>query len=126
MKHSQLTGFFICLALIGVCFLPWVYIESKNILVTGLSAPHTNFGKPGLMIVIMSVCCAICFALPYIVLKRFNVFFTAFMMGWSIRNFIILTACFMGECPKKYPAIYFLPILCLACLLAALLYKKKL
>ena len=49
MKYSNYFGVIFSVMVIGVCFLPWVYIESINTTVTGLQTGVTNFGKPGLM-----------------------------------------------------------------------------
>jgi len=40
------VGFLATLALIAACFFPWVFIESKNITVTGIESAGTTFGKP--------------------------------------------------------------------------------
>ena len=35
------------IVLMAACFFPWVIIESKNIMVSGVEAKGTSFGKPG-------------------------------------------------------------------------------
>ncbi|HEX6914983.1 MAG TPA: hypothetical protein VF145_07060, partial [Chitinophagaceae bacterium] len=87
MKHSQLTGIIAAALLIVVCFFPWAYIESRNIMVTGMSAVGTNFGKPGLMNILVSSFAIILFAIPKVWAKRTNIFTGMFNLGWSIRNF---------------------------------------
>ncbi len=76
-------------------------MAEKNITITGLSAPGTMFGKPGLMHFILGVPLIIFFLIPKIWAKRINVFTAAINLAWSFRNYILLTTCFMGECPEK-------------------------
>jgi hypothetical protein len=101
MKYSQLFGVIIVITLAAICYVPWSYIPDKNILITGMSAPGTMFGKPGLMHLILGVPLIILFIIPKIWAKRINVFIAAINLAWSIRNYILLTTCFMGECPHR-------------------------
>ena len=48
MKYSQPIGIAATLTLMAVCFLPWSFVVSQQITVTGFHAPGTNVGKPGL------------------------------------------------------------------------------
>jgi hypothetical protein len=123
MKYSQLIGIIAALGIIAVCFLPWSYIESRDITVTGMSAPNTNFGKPGLMNIIIMSAGILCFATPRIWTKRLNIFLTLFNLAWSIRNYIVVSGCLMGECPVKKPALYMLIVLSAIVLLMAVLPK---
>lgn len=125
MKYSQLIGILAALALIACCFFPWSYIESKQLVVTGMSAPGTNFGKPGLMNIYVSAVSILLFAIPRIWAKRTNVFFTIFNLAWSIRNFIIVSGCLMGECPEKRPALYLLLVFSALMLVMSVLPKME-
>lgn len=113
MKYSQLIGIAAVLALAGVCFLPWVYIASVKITVTGFYAEGTNFGKPGMMSMFLGTACIIFFLTPKIWAKRANVFISAILFAWSIKNFIILSSCLAGDCPEKKAGLYLQLILCL-------------
>ncbi|HVX28674.1 MAG TPA: hypothetical protein VHB70_20155 [Parafilimonas sp.] len=101
MKYSQLLGVIAVILLALVCYLPWSYIPEKSITITGMSAPGTMFGKPGLMHLVLGVPLLIFFIIPKIWAKRTNVFIAAINIAWSVRNYILLTTCFMGECPQK-------------------------
>lgn len=111
MKYSQQTGIIAALLLIVICFLPWSYIVSRQLTVTGLSAVGTNFGRPGLFNIVIAVIAILLFTIPRIWAKRTNVFIGAIGLAWSIRNYIILSTCMLGECPEKKPALYALVIL---------------
>jgi hypothetical protein len=108
MKYSQLIGILAAIGVITVCYLPWTFIESRNLVISGMHAPETNFGRPGLMNIYVTSFSIILFAIPRIWAKRTNVFATIFNLAWSIRNFIIVAGCLMGECPVKKPALYLL------------------
>jgi hypothetical protein len=108
MKHSQLIGIIAVLALIGICFMPWVFIASKNIIVTGFEAPDTSFGRPGYLNVILSTVCLIFFIIPKIWAKRTNVFIAAINLAWAFRNYLLLSSCLLGECPEKKAGLYLL------------------
>ena len=55
MRNMKWIGFGAAILLIVSCFTPWVFIESKNITVSGIDATGTNFGKPGYFHLLMTV-----------------------------------------------------------------------
>jgi len=126
MKYSQLIGIIATLALVITCYQPWVYVQSKDLLITGMHAPGTNFGRPGLMHVILSVVMIVFFALPKAWAKRINIFVATFNLAWAIKNYIILSTCYVGECPQKKIAIYLLLALSILILLMTFFPKIKL
>ncbi len=126
MKYSQQTGIVAALLLVVICFLPWSYIVSRQLTITGLSAVGTNFGRPGLFNIVMAVIAIVLFTIPRIWAKRTNVFIGAIGLAWSIRNYIILSTCMLGECPEKKPALYALVILAATVQLMTLFPKIEL
>ncbi len=121
MKHSQTIGILAALATMAVCFLPWVYIPSKQITVTGFQSLGTDFGKPGLFSMVMSIIMLILFSIPAIWAKRTNLFVGALNIAWSFRNYILLTTCIMGECPEKKPGLYLLLLMALCMMIMTML-----
>ena len=97
--------------------MPWVTIASKDLVVTGMNAKGTDFGTPGKVNLFFSTIMAVFFVLPKVWAKRTNVFLGALNFSWSIRNYIVLTTCMMGECPEKKPALIALVLLCAITLL---------
>jgi uncharacterized membrane protein YuzA (DUF378 family) len=126
MKYSQQAGLLAAVFLIIVCFLPWTYIVSRQITITGLSAMGTNFGKPGLFNIAMSAIALFLFSVPRLWAKRTNVFVCAINLSWSIRNYIILSTCMLGECPEKKLALYVLVALAAVMQLMALFPRIEL
>ena len=94
------------ITLVISCFMPWVVIGSKNIVVSGVDATGTSFGKPGYFHFVMTGIFILFMLIPRIWSKRANLLITGFNVAWAFRNFIIISACHMGECPEKKPGIY--------------------
>ena len=126
MRHSQLLGVMTVIILAGVCYMPWSFIPAKNILVTGLNAPGTMFGKPGLMHFVLGAVLILFFIIPKIWAKRINVFIAAINFAWSIRNYILLSTCFMGDCPKIKIGLYIANLFCIIILIMTFLPDLKL
>ena len=106
MKYSQTIGIVAALAMIALCFLPWSFIASQQLTISGMQAKGTNFGKPGLVNLILCTLMVILFLIPAIWSKRANVFLAALNLAWAFRNYLLLSSCMMGECPEKKPALF--------------------
>jgi len=126
MKHSQTIGIVLCLILFYFTTLPLVVIDTNHITVTGWSSTGTNFGLPGKFIMYIGTLAIIFFALPFIWAKRFNMAFAALLIAWTIRNFIVLSTCQMGECPHKQFALYACIVVSFGILIMTFLPKIKL
>ena len=88
-----------------------------------MNATGTDFGTPGKMNLIFTLIMAVFFALPKVWAKRINVFIGALNFSWSVRNYIVLTTCLMGECPEKKIALIALVVLAAITLLMTFLTK---
>ena len=117
MKYSQPIGVIAALGIIGICFLPWIYIASIHTTVTGLYAEGTSFGKPGLLNIFFSALSLIFFLIPKVWSKRANVFIATINFAWALRNYILLAGCLAGECPEKKVGLYLLLLASLIVLL---------
>jgi len=120
MRWMKWVGVASCFLLIISCFIPWVFIAFKNITVTGIDATGTNFGKPGYFHLIMSLFFLFFHFTPRVWAKRSNLLVAAVNLGWAIRNYFIISACEMGECPIKKAGIIILIPASLLMLVAAL------
>ncbi|HEX8277094.1 MAG TPA: hypothetical protein VF540_00300 [Segetibacter sp.] len=126
MRYSNYIGIIAAIVLIGCCFLPWVHIDSIKTTITGIRTEPTNFGKPGLLHIFFSFVSIILFLLPAIWAKRTNLFMGAFNFAWSIRNFLLMSHCELGECPHKLLGIYTIIPLAALLLIMTLLPDIKL
>jgi hypothetical protein len=111
--------------LIYSCFMPWVTIESQNIMVTGMKAEAINFGKPGLLHIVLSVIMMMLLLLNKIWSFKTAFFISAFNIAWSLRNFISISACSAGICPTKHIALYIILIAPVAATVFLLLINKE-
>ncbi|MEP7372012.1 MAG: hypothetical protein ABI675_01410 [Chitinophagaceae bacterium] len=106
MRWMKWTGIAAAILLIISCFLTWVTIPSKNIVVSGVDATGTSFGKPGYFSLLMTFFFIVCTVLPRLWAKRINLLFTAMNLAWAIRNYFIISACQGGDCPEKQAGLY--------------------
>ena len=87
-------------------FFPWLVIHSKQIVVSGLDATGTRYGKPGLFSLLFI---SLFFILNFILRNwahRSCIILAALNMGWTFRNFALLSMCYGGECPQRQIAFY--------------------
>jgi len=119
-------GLLATLALIIACFSPWVFIESKNITISGIEATGTTFGKPGYFHFLMAAFYLIFHFTPRIWAKRSNLLVAALNTAWAVRNYFIISACAGGECPEKKAALYIVLASSILMLVAALFPDMKL
>jgi len=94
------------IVLILACFMPWVTIDSKNIIISGVDATGTSFGKPGYMHFLLAAISIILLLIQKTLAIRVAIFLTAFNAAWSVRNFIVISACYGGICPEKQAGLY--------------------
>jgi hypothetical protein len=126
MRWMKWIGLAAAGLLIISCFIPWVFIESKNITVTGIDAAGTSFGKPGYFHLLMSIIFLLFSFTPKVWAKRSNLLVTALNIAWAVRNYFLITACQMGDCPEKKPGIYLILLASLLMMAAALFPDMKL
>ena len=126
MRWMKWTGLAAVILLIISCFLKWVVIPSKNIIVSGVNAAGTSFGKPAYFHFFFSVFFILFTLVPRIWAKRVNLVVTAMNMAWAIRNYFVISACRGGECPEKHNGIYLIIVASLLMLASALFPDIKL
>lgn len=111
-----------CIALVAVCFIPWVYYKSIHETFTGYHVTKfvtgVYYGKAGIFITVFS---AIIFLLTIWKnngAKKVSLFAAALLFAYCIRTYILFTgSLFEGEV-VKLPGIYlivFLSFILLVC-----------
>ncbi len=125
MSKNSLTGIGAAVIIIISAFLPWLTIESKHLVFTGLQTAGSTFGEPGKLNIILAVIAAVLFALQRLWAQRINIVITAFLMVWTFRNFILFARCEMGECPHKEIGLYLSLIGAVVAFLSVLVRGKK-
>jgi hypothetical protein len=126
MRYSKWLGLLSVILLISCAFFPWVTIESKNLVITGLDTRGTNFGKPAMFHFVLAALFLICNFTNRIWAKRLNLLIAALNLGWALRNILILGGCMAGECPARQPAIWIMLIASVLMLLSAVFPDMKL
>lgn len=113
------------LLFLASCFFPWVVIESKNIVVSGVQAGGTRWGKPGYFSLLFIAFYLVLNFVPTNWAHRSALVFAALNFGWSLRNFFLLSICQGGECPARQPFFYVYILTAGLLLLLVLLRKVK-
>lgn len=126
MRYMKWIGLAAATLLIISCFTPWVFIESRNITVSGVESNGTNFGKPGYIHLVLTVLFLFCSFVPRVWAKRLNLLVTGLNVGWAIRNYFLISACMGGECPIRKTGLYVVMLASLILLIAALFPDIKL
>lgn len=125
MRNLKWIGFAAAIMLVAACFMPWVFIESRNITVSGVESGGTNFGKPGYFHFVLAAVFLICSFTPKIWAKRLNLFITALNLGWAVKNFFMIAACSGGECPVRQTGIWLMLVAAVLMLLSAFFPDMK-
>ena len=126
MRYMKWIGLAAAALLITACFMPWVWIESRNFTVTGTDSGGTSFGKPGYFHLVLVTAFVICTITPRVWAKRLNLLITALNIGWALRNFLIIAGCSGGECPVRKTGIWLMFLASVLMLVSALFPGMKL
>lgn len=83
------------IAIIVICFVPWVHYNSINTTFTGMNVTKFStgvyYGKAGKIIAIFASASLLFTLLPFTILKRANMFVSAFLFAYCIRTYILFT-----------------------------------
>ena len=126
MRYMKWIGLLAVILLLISCFLPWVIIPSKNIIVRGVDSTGTNFGKPGYAHFVLGFFFIIFHFIPKLWAKRVNLLIVALNIAWAVRNYFIISMCRTGECPEKQIGLWLVLTASGLMLIAALLPDVKL
>lgn len=121
MRYSTVLGVGAFLLLVAACCMPWVLIPSKSLIISGIDATGTRYGKPGYVHLLLSVFFLVFTLVPRVWAKRANLLVVAFNLAWTIRNFLLLSLCRGGECPERLTGLYLVAVAGLLMLISALL-----
>ena len=121
MRYMKWIGLLAVVLLIVSCFLPWVIIPSKNIMVSGVDSTGTNFGTPGYAHFVLGFFFIIFHFIPKLWAKRVNILVVALNIAWAVKNYFIISMCRTGECPEKQIGLWLVLVASVLMLIAALL-----
>ena len=125
MKKVKWLGLFAAALLIISSWLPWAYIESRSITITGLNSTGTNFGAPAYFHLMMVAIFIPLTLIPKLWAKRLNLFVVAINTSWMLRNILVLSICRGGDCPERKMGIYLMVFSSIVMLISALFPDMK-
>jgi hypothetical protein len=111
--------------LIAACFLPWMTVEARDITISGIDTTGTTFGKPAYFHFFWVGLYLLFLLLNKIWSRRVAMGVAAFNFAWAVRNFLIIPACQMGECPVRKVGLYLLLLSSFVLLFAGLVGPVK-
>lgn len=106
MKYSQWIGIVASIILVIAGFLPWTYHPDLNKNFTGFFSENNVYGKPGYVLVVMSIITIVFFAIQRVWAKRWNMFICALVLSYAIKSFIMFSGCYRGICPDKLAGLW--------------------
>jgi hypothetical protein len=106
MKHSQWIGVGAAVLVIAGCFLPWAYFPDLHEDFTGFFSEQNRYGRPGKVLIVFCGVEILLFLIPKIWAKRANLFIGAVTLAWSIKSYMLYTACYKGICPERRLGIF--------------------
>ena len=126
MKYSTSIGITAALLLVIACFLPWAYYPDLHLSFTGFFSQDNYYGKPGKLLVFFALVAILLFLVPRIWAKRFNILFTVLAFSFSVKTYMLFTACYKGICPEKKAGIFLILVATVIMVVAAVLPDLKL
>lgn len=123
MSKTNLAGLTAAVVIIASVFLPWLSIESRHLVFTGLQTKGSTFGEPGRLNIVFAVIAGILFIAGKKWAQRVNLFFSGFLVAWTFRNMILFARCEMGECPQLKIGIYLSLAAAIVALVCVLIFK---
>lgn len=110
-------------AIIAAAFFPWVTVPSQNLVITGMDAQ--KYGSPSLLHFFFTGVVIFFSLFRGRWAQMGSVLAAALNAAWAFRNFLLLSACVMGECPVVHLPLYTLIIFSPIMLIAALFPGRK-
>jgi len=126
MKYSQWIGIAAAFLLVGACYMPWAYFPDVGKDFTGFFSENNAYGKPGKIFIFLCCFAVPLFLIPRIWAKRTNLVVCALIFAFSLKTYILYTACYRGICPVKHIGIFLVLLASIIMTAAAALPDVKL
>lgn len=92
--------------LMAACFMEWIVVEGRGIVITGVDSGSMGLGKPGYMHIVLTAFFLVFSFIPRLWAKRWNLAVVALNIGWGLRNYFLIAICRGGECPEVKPGLW--------------------
>ncbi len=119
MKWMKWVGMAAALVLIASCYMKWTWHPDIEEYFTGLYSKDGMLGRPGIFIRFVAVIYILFQLIPKVWAKLINILFSAILVAYCIRSFLIYTACAGGICPEKQPGIWVMVVSAVVVLIAS-------
>lgn len=120
MKYTKWIGLAGAALLIIASFMPWVTIASHQLVISGVDATGTNYGKPAYFHFLLLPFYTAFLLIPRLWAKRWNLVIIALNTAWILKNFMVIGTCKGGECPVRETGFYLMILSGLLMLVGAL------
>lgn len=123
LRRMQWMKWISCIAAISLiiaCFFPWIVIPGKDVVISGVNAANTTYGKPGYLNLLMAIFYLILTLIPRLWARRINLVVAVINLAWTLRNFLLLSRCEAGDCPDRQPAFFIFGLSALIMMIGAL------
>ena len=121
MRWMKWFSLLAAIILIFSCYQPWVIIGSRQLVINGVDATGTTFGKPGYFNLLLTILYLVFTLIPRLWAKRINIFVATINLAWVLRNYLLLSRCEAGECPQRQTFFYIFIIAGVCMFIGALL-----
>jgi hypothetical protein len=128
LKYAPYIGIAAAFLLIICCFLPLAYYPDLKENFTGFYSKQNNYGRPGIAFIFLSLVSVILFLMPRLGAIRANQFIAVLIFAYSLKTYIIFSACYFSVCPLVKPGlvgIVFFSIVILACSLLSKAHTRN-
>lgn len=106
LSRSQWIALLAAIVLAIACFIPWSFIASQQLTLSGVDTTGTRYGKPAYNHFILDALILVLTLIPRIWAKRLNLLTGVLNLGWAIRNFLLFGRCEAGDCPERQIGLY--------------------
>lgn len=125
----QYASLILCIAMVAVCFIPWVHYNSINETFTGYHVTRfvtgVYYGRAGLIITVCTVIIFLLNLLKNTAAKTASLFICALLFAYTIRTYILFTGSLFDGEVTKLPGIYLIVFLSAAILVCSALSKTN-
>jgi hypothetical protein len=121
MKYSQWIGVAAAIALIISGFVNWTWYPDIHKYFTGYFSENNIYGKPGKIFSFLSAIAIVFYLIPKVWAKRWNLLVCSIVLAYSIKTFILFSACYRGVCPVRQPGLWLMLVSACIMMLCALL-----
>lgn len=125
-KYSKWVTLLAAALLIASCFMEWAWYPDLQKSFTGWFSEKNVYGKPGKWLTVMAIFAVAAQFLPYLFLKRTNLFLMALNTAYAFFTFVKYTRSYGITRPDAQLGIYLMLLSAILLLISAMFPSGKL